>query len=222
MPLLVSPPARLALLIAVLIVSLLWAPAFAQKPFAALTVEATGRQQYDITTGVTTMPDGGVITDQATGVHLEAQHIVYLAGAFVEATGASVEGSFGRVSAGSLHLDLETGVLSANGELKLVREGLFVSAGKLKYDASSDVAEFSEGVSSSEPEFTAERVLLDVRSGDVLLTGQYDFRNTLFTLSSPEGGGQLELRFVMVNGVASYDAATEVRPELLERFAHYL
>ncbi len=209
---------RLTLLAALLIST----AGSAQKPFAALTVEAKGRQQYDITTGVTTMPDGGVITDQSTGVYLEATSIVYLAGAYVKATGASVEGSFGRVTAASLHLDLTTGVLSAEGELRLVREGLLVSAGTLSYDASSDVAEFSGGVASSEPEFRAERVLLDVRSGDVLLTGEYDFRDTLFTLVSPEGGGRLELRFVVVDGVAMYDAATDVRPELLERFAHYL
>lgn len=213
---------RRALLAALLIVTLFPSVGFAQKPFAALTVEANGRQQYDLTTGVTTMPDGGVITDLSTGVHLEARSIVYLAGAYVEATGASVEGSFGRVTAGSLHLDLVSGVLSAAGELQLVREGLLVTAGALNYDASIEVAEFSGGVTSLEPEFRADRVLLDVRSGDVLLTGEYDFHDTLFTLVSPEGGGRLELRFVMVDGVARYDVATEVRPELLERFAHYL
>lgn len=194
----------------------------ANKPFAALTVEAKGRQQYDITTGVTTMPDGGVITDQATGVHLVAESIVYLAGAYVEASGASVEGSFGRVTAGLLHLDLVSGVLSASGELQLEREGLLVTAAALSYDATSEVAEFSGGVTSSDPEFRADRVLLDVRTGDVLLTGEYDFHDALFTMVSPEGGGRLELRFVLVDGEARYDAATEIRPELLERFAYYL
>lgn len=209
---------RLALLAAFLIPT----ATFAHKPFAALAVEAKGRQQYDITTGITSMPDGGVITDQSTGVHLEANSIVYLAGAYVEARGASVEGSFGRVTAGSLHLDLVTGVLSADGELQLARQGLLVTANTLSYNANTEVAEFSGGVTSSEPEFRAERVLLDVRTGDVLLTGEYDFRDTLFTLASPEGGGRLELRFVIIDGVGRYDAATDVRPELLERFAYYL
>ncbi len=206
-----------ALLPALLLV-LASAAAYAAQPFAALTVTPTGRQQFDIATGITELPDGGVITDQATGVELQAGYIEYLAGVFVTADDARVHGEFGVVSAETLHIDLQTGVLSANGGLSLQREGLTINAGSLVYYGDRQVAVFDGGVEASGPAFEADRLYLDVATGDVLLVGRYVFQDSLFTMTSPEAGGQLELRMVLRDGEPTYDAATEVRPELLRRF----
>lgn len=211
-----APFLRLPLL--VLLVALTLPVALAAEPFAALTVTPTGRQQFDIATGVTVLPDGGVITDKSTGVELRAAHIEYLAGAFVQASGAQVSGDFGTVSADSLRLDLEAGVLNANGGLSLVRDGLTISAGSLVYYANRQVAVFDGGVVATGPAFEADQLYLDAATGDVLLVGQYSFQDALFTMTSPEAGGHLELRLVLRDGQPSYDAATEVRPELLARF----
>lgn len=192
--------------------------ALGAEPFASLTVTPSGRQQFDIATGVTVLPDGGVITDQSTGVELHAAYIEYLADAFVHASGARVNGDFGVVTADSLSLDLTSGVLDATGGLSLEREGLAVSAGSLVYYAGRQVAVFQGGVVATGPAFEADALYLDVASGDALLVGQYRFQDTLFTMTSPEVGGHLELRLVVVDGLPSYDAATEVRPELLARF----
>lgn len=205
-------------LLVVLLVSAAASPVAAAAPFASLTVSPAGRQQYDISTGVTTMPDGGVITDLDTGVELLAKHIVYLAGAYIEAEGVEVSGEFGAVVADSLRVDLETGVLGASGGLSLVRDGLRITAGSLKYYSQRQVAVFDGGVTASGPAFEADRLLLDAVSGDVLLVGNYVFEDALFTMTSPEAGGHLELRFVLRDGLPVYDAATEVRQELLARF----
>jgi len=196
--------------------------AVAAAPFAALTVTPAGRQTYDITTGVTTLPDGGTITDQETGVALQAASIRYQEGAYIEAVGVSVAGAFGTIAAESVRIDLLEGVLWAEGALALEREGLVVRAGRLRYDALQQVAVFDGGVSGTAPGFEADRLLLDARSGDVLLDGRYRFESGLFTMTSPEAGGRLELRFRLLDGQPSYDAATEVRPEVLERFAAFL
>lgn len=204
---------------ALLLVALLaFALAHAAQPFAALTVTPTGRQHFDIATGITQLPDGGVITDQATGVELHAEYVEYLAGAFVTAKGASVQGEFGVVRAEALHIDLETGVLNATGALSLERDGLSISAGSLVYYADRQVAVFDGGVEATGPEFEADRLYLDAVSGDVLLVGRYMFQDTLFTMTSPEAGGQLELRMVLRDGEPTYDAATEVSRQLLQRF----
>ncbi len=203
--------------------TLLSSPALAAGPFAALTVTPAGSQQYDVTTGVTTLPEGGSIVDQDTGVALVAQRIVYLAGAYVDAWGVRVDGTFGEVEAEQLHIDLAAGVLTASGGLSLVREALTVTAAELTYHAAGQVAVFRGGVAGSNPLFRSERVLLDVASGDVLLYGEYTFEGGLFALQSPEGGGLLALRMVVKEGgEPAYDAATEPAPELLERFAPYL
>lgn len=198
------------------------AVAGAAAPFAALTVTPTGRQVFDITTGVTTMPDGGTIADRSTGVLLVAGHIEYLAGVFVKATGAQVDGDFGSVRAQSLRIDLQSGVLEASGQLSLTRDGISITASGLHYDAQREVAVFTGGVTANQPAFVAERLFLDARSGDVLLDGRYEYQDVLFTLQSPAQGGRLQLRLVLRDGQPSYDAATEVSPALLERFAELL
>lgn len=196
--------------------------ALAGAPFAALTVTPAGRQTFDISTGITTLPEGGTITDQETGVTLQAAAITYLDGVYIDASAVSVAGTFGSVVADAVRIDLVEGVLTAEGSLALERDGLTVTAGSLRYDALLQVAVFDGGVTGTQPGFETDRLLLDVRTGDVLLDGHYRYQGELFTMTSPEEGGRLELRFRLVDGHASYDAATEVRPDLLERFSAYL
>ncbi len=194
----------------------------ASAPFAALTVTPAGSQSYDIGTGVTTLPQGGTVVDQDTGVTLRATALSYLAGSSIDATGATVRGDFGTLTAPSLHIDVPTGTLTASGGVELTRDGLSLTASELKYDAVRQVVDFSGPVAGTAPTFHADRVLLDVRSGDVLLLGQYGFSDGLLTLTAPPAGGRLELRFHQVDGKPVYDAATEVAPELLARFANEL
>lgn len=198
------------------------AHAAAQGAFAALTVEPNGSQRFDILSGVTTLPEGGTIVDRDLGVTLLAERIEYRAQEYVKAWGVKLTGAFGEVTADSMNIDQLSGRLNAAGGLRLVREGLTVSAGSLEYDAAAEIATFEGGVEGTEPTFTADRVLLDVTSGDVLLEGEYLFEGGLFAMRSPEGGGMLALKLVEADGVISYDAATEVPSELLARFAAHL
>lgn len=196
--------------------------ASANSAFAALSVVPFGKQVYDLTTGVTTLPEGGTITDQDTGVSLEAGRIEYRADDYVAAWGVTLEGSFGVVGADSLRIDLVAGVLSAKGGVRLERDGLDVSAANLTFHADDQVVVFGGGVASTDPEFTADRVLLDVRSGDVLLVGEYVYQGGLFVMRSPEAGGLLALKLVEKGDAITYDASTEVPAEFLERFAPHL
>lgn len=214
---------RSGLTLALALSALLLGPlARAQAPLAALTVEPRGSQVFDILSGVTQLPEGGTVTDQELGVTLFAERIEYRAQEYVAAWGVSLVGSFGRVTADNLRIDQVNARLTASGGLRLERDGLTVEAATLDFDAATEVASFSGGVVGSQPTFSADRVLLDVRSGDVLLTGEYLFEGGLFAMRSPEGGGLLALRLVMVDGAVNYDAGTEVAPDLLARFAAYL
>lgn len=193
--------------------------AAAQSPFAALSVVPSGRQVLDITTGITVLPDGGHVIDQQTGVRLEAEYIRYLDGSFIEATGVSVMGDFGLLSAASLRIDIPDASLNATGDLSLTRGELVLSAESMSYYAEDEVAEFSGAVTSNAPAFTAERALLDTLSGDVLLIGRYSFDGGFLTLVSPEEGGWLELRLRQIDEGVMYDATTDIGEDLLERFA---
>lgn len=192
------------------------------EAFAALVITSHGRQVFDITTGLTTLPDGGRIYDARTNVDVEATLIEYVEGQYIDASGVVVSGEFGSFQADSMHVDLVDSVLSASGDLWLARDGLTVTAGSLQYFADQDVMVFNGGVKGTEPDFYADRLLLDVATGDVLLDGRYTFAGAVFTLRSPEAGGQLHLRPQMLGEEYVYAAATEVSPELLRRFSAYL
>ena len=58
--------------------------------------------------------------------------------------------------------------------------------------------------------------------GDVLLDGRYEYSGGLFTMRSPDAGGRLQLSLRKRGEDLVYSAATEVSPELLERFRAYL
>jgi len=204
----------------VLVVLVAAGPGWAETaPFAALTVTPNGPQRYDISSGVTTLPQGGTVVDQDTGVTLEAASMTYVEGVSIDATDASVTGSFGRLTAGSIHIDVPAATLRATGDLKLIRGGLTVQAGTLHYDATREVVDIRGPVEGTSPDFRADRVLLDAKSGDVLLLGRYRFSEGALTLTSPTGGGRLELHLHAVDGKPVYDAATEVSPALLARFS---
>lgn len=192
------------------------------EAFAALVITSHGRQVFDITTGLTTLPDGGRIYDALTDVEVEAALIEYVEGQYIDASGVVVTGQFGSFQSESMHVDLVDSVLSASGDLWLAREGLTVTAGSLQYFAEEDMMVFNGGVKGSEPDFYADRLLLDVETGDVLLDGRYTFAGAVFTLRSPEAGGRLHLEPQMSGEEYVYAAATEVSPELLRRFSAYL
>lgn len=192
------------------------------EAFASLVITSAGEQTYDITTGLTTLPDGGTVYDARTGVEVEAVLIRFVEGEYIEADGVVVSGEFGSFQADNMRVDLVTSVLSASGDLWLARSGLTIVAGSLEYFADEDVMVFDGGVQGNDPEFYADRLLLDVSTGDVLLDGQYTFTGTLFTMRSPQAGGRLHLRPEMNGQEQVYAAATEVSPALLQRFSAYL
>ncbi|MEJ2290245.1 MAG: hypothetical protein P8Y13_13925 [Deinococcales bacterium] len=208
------------LLASVLLLLVAAGPAWAAAaPFAALTITPNGPQSYDITTGVTTLPKGGTVIDQDTGVTLHATSMRYVEGKSIEAKDASVSGSFGQLTASTIQIDIPAGTLTASGDLKLTRDALALQAASLRYDAAREVVDFGGPVTGSAPDFQSDRVLLDAKSGDVLLVGHYRFSDGVLTLTSPPDGGRLELHLHQVDGKPVYDAATEVSPALLARFA---
>lgn len=206
----------------VLSILLLGGPVWAATaPFAALTISPHGPQTYDITTGVTTLPQGGTVVDQDTGVALQASSLRYQQGKAIDARGAEVNGSFGRMQADRVHIDIAAGTLVASQNVSLVRGSLRLTASEVRYDAKRQVVDFTGPVrgTSTDFSFKADRVLLDATSGDVLLVGHYSYANGALELRSPAKGGRLELVLHQANGKAVYDASSEISPELLARFS---
>ena len=193
----------------------------ADEPFATLTITPYGDEVFDIGTGTTTLVDGGEVVDATTGIRLTAPRIRVQQGAWLTASEPVVRGAFGEVAAAALELDFDTRTLTVEGPLTLTREGLTLSADAATYDTRANLAAF-EAPSSEQPDFEAERLLLDPTTGDALLVGPYTYADGIFTLSSEEEDALLALVWSEVDGIGGYDATTDVPEGHRERFAPLL
>ncbi len=209
--------------VVLLLLLLLLSSAGAQvDPFAGLTIVPFGEQIFDIATGMTTLPDGGEVVDRATGIVLSAPYILLQEGVFIEARDAEASGDFGTFRADTLTVDLGLSLLLAEGDLEVVREGQVVRSERLTYFAEARVLRISGGVVGENPMLSATAIVLDVDSGGSLLVSPYSFEDDLVTLRSNLEGSLLELTPVELDGLLTFDAATEVNPETLARLEPYL
>jgi hypothetical protein len=191
--------------------------------FASLVITANGDEEFDFSTGITTLPDGGSISDRQSGIVIEAEFIRYQVDVFIEASGATVQGSFGTIHAETLEIDLPESRLTASGALQLQGLALNVSGQELSYFADSGVVDVRGGVEASEPEFSAERVLHDTRSGSLLLLGPYRYDDGFLTLNASSATAQLELLPEPDGaGGVSYAASSTPSAATLELFGPWL
>lgn len=175
--------------------ALLLAAGFAQTggSFASLVIRPAGNEEYDISTGVTTLTEGGVIQDQGSGITLEAPFISYRVDDWIDTTSATVTGGFGTVLGDSVHVNILQSLLTASGNLQLTGQNLHVSGQELSYFADAGVVDLRGNVSATDPVFTASRILYDTVSGTVLLFGPYSFDDGLLQLTASNADSYLEL-----------------------------
>ena len=192
--------------------------AVAQAPVAELTVVAYGAQRLDLATGRTVLDAGGEVTDRVSGVRMTADWIAYVEGATLEARDATIDGELGRVRAARVLIDLRLGRVRAEGELEFERAGIRARAERLGLDGPAGLAWLAGGVAAELPNAAADAVWIDVADGRVVLVGPYRYVDGPFGL---EGGAdaRLQLDPIVVDGVAAYDARSEVEADLAERIA---
>lgn len=161
--------------------------------FANLVITPTGDEEYDISTGITTLTEGGVIQDHGSGITLEAPLISYRVDDYIDTSFTTVTGGFGTVLGDSVYVDIRESLLTAGGNLQLTGRNLHVSGNELSYFAESGVVDLQGNVSATDPVFTASRILYDTASGTVLLFGPYTFDDGFLQLSASSPDSFLEL-----------------------------
>jgi len=194
--------------------------------FANLTINAFGDEVLDISTGISTLTDGGRVTDRASGVELESEHITYLAGSFIETGMAHLTGPFGSVTGGSVRVDIPEGEVHAHGELEFLGPNLQVLGTELAYYVDRGVIVLTGGVDAPLPGFSAASLFYDTASGTVLLVGPYSFDDGLISLSSSQPGAYLELLGAQADpdgeGPARFQVSSEPSQATLDAFAALL
>lgn len=177
-----------------LLAFLLGGTTLAAASFAGLVITPAGDEEFDIGTGVTTLVDGGVITDNARGLTVHADFLQYRSGEFVEGSEAQATGNFGEITAAQIRLDVETDTLTASGGISVAAQSFQVSAGELVFHAGPEILVASGGVTGDRPDFSADRLYHDAETGIILLGGPYDYREGILTLSAAGPDALLELQ----------------------------
>ena len=188
------------------------------QDFAALTIRPDGPEELDLTTGVTTLPQGGEIVYRKEGVTLQGSFIRYLEGDFIEVEGALVKGDFGTLRAPRLRFDVAAQTLTAQGGATFSGEALELSADTLKLNLGDDVAVLEGNVTSTKPELSSQGAVVDLKNPQGLLLGPYSYQDGPVGLKG--AAGELLALSWDVSGALSADSQV---PEALQtRFAAYL
>jgi hypothetical protein len=199
---------------------LLLTVALAAARFAALSIEPYGDQVFDLATGVTTLPQGGVIRDNANDLSIDAEYVEYKEDVYVLARKAKSAAEDVRFAAEQLRYELaeervrlEGGVVLDTPQVKALEARsawIFLGDG---------VAVLEGGVRAMSPELEAAAMVSDYRSGEALLLAPYRYRDAALgvTLSGKNPEKPLYLKFDAETGKveASSKPAAEVKKRLL-------
>jgi hypothetical protein len=192
------------------------------QSFAALTVVPTGQQTFDISTGVTDLPEGGKIIDESQKLSLSAEQMSFKEGSFIKAAKATVTGEFGSLNSPSIFIDLSTQELNAD-TVELHYKNIVITGTHLKLFLKPNIARLDTEVSSSDPQFIASSLLINLKTGDALLVSPYSFQNGPLALKQENEGKNLQLSPVEAeDGSLSYQASSVVEENLLASFEPYL
>jgi len=200
---------------ALLLCLFLTLPLAQAEDLAALTIIPAGSEQFDISTGLTTLPEGGEVIDAKRKLNLNSAYIRYEDNKFIETQDSVVTGKFGTLRAETLRIDLEQNIITASGELSFENADMLVTAQALDLFLDDDVARLQGDVSSLAPAFEAQVLLLRLNKPGVLLMSPYQVENGPFTLTQRGDGDLLQLRSKQVGETYIYNPSTDIEPLLL-------
>jgi hypothetical protein len=190
---------------------------------AALTVNPAGEQEYDIATGITTLPQGGTVIDRERELQLDARFIRYKDGEFIEATGGTSEGPFGLLQASELRLEVATDIITATGGISLTKDGLSLTADTLTLDLNSSIAVLAGDIKNSEPAFEAAAMVVKLGGGYGVLASPYNYQSAFAQLKQEAPGNQLQLRQIEnEDGTFSYAVSSTLDEAVAAELTPYL
>lgn len=163
--------------------------------FATFSVEPFGAQRLDLDTGVTTLPQGGILTDNENGLRLKAAYIAYKEGSFVRAREVELLSEKERFVAASLEHDIPK-------QQALFQDLLFANADFQDLRADRALALFEEEVvvlkgrvQAKSPRLQAEALAVDLKAREALALGSFTYQEGKATLRGQGKDARLYLRF---------------------------
>lgn len=184
--------------------------------FAGFEVRPRGNSELDVGTGIYTLPTGGTITDNQSGLVLEARYIQYKDGEFIRAQGATIKAREGDFSANSLEYLQKPDTLRMSGVRFSSQEFKALSAqqGLLLGD---DVLVLKGQVRSSEPVLEASTLVVDTAKNLALVLGAFTFRDGATTLR----GNRPDSTLLLTVSGGKVRANTRVPADVFNRLRPY-
>ncbi|MBO1438034.1 hypothetical protein [Meiothermus sp. CFH 77666] len=184
--------------------------------FAGFEVRPRGNSELDVGTGIYTLPTGGTITDNKSGLVLEARYIQYRDGDFIKAQGATLKAREGEFAATSLEYLQKPDTLRMNGVRFSSKEfkALTAQQGLLLKE---DVLVLKGEVRSSDPVLEASTLVVDTAKDQALVLGVFTYRDGASTLRGNRPDSNLLLTFAD----GKVRANTRVPAEVLNRLRPY-
>jgi hypothetical protein len=159
----------------VMLSSLLVGVAVAQ---AGLVIQPKGDQTVNPSTGVTTLPQGGVVLDNAHGIRIEAAYIEHKRDDFVKATNATIITSGQTIKTPSLNYTIASGRVDITGPLEVSSSDVkALKADKAVAYSSTERVVAVGNVRSSAPVLAANAVVFDAKKRTAFLYGNYRFES---------------------------------------------
>jgi hypothetical protein len=170
----------------------------------------------NLDTGVTTLPQGGVITDNENGLRLKGSYIEYKEGAFIRAKGVELLSEKEAFRAEALEHDIPkqearfTALLFSNPDFQEVRSERALAL------FAEDVVILKGSVRAKRPDLEAEALVVDLKAREALALGRFTYREGRATLRGQEASARLFLRFA-----SGRVQATTKPPESARRLEAY-
>ncbi|WP_243031811.1 hypothetical protein [Thermus altitudinis] len=190
-----------------LALALLLGPTWGAR-FASFSVEPFGTQRVNLDTGVTTLPQGGILVDNENGLRLKASYLEYKEGSFVRARGAELLSEGESFVAQSLEHDIPkqearfTGLSFSNPDFK----GLKAERALALF--AHDIVVLKGKVQAESPRLQAETLVVNLKDREALALGSFTYQEGKATLRGQGAGARLYLRFVS----GKVQATTKVPP----------
>ncbi len=145
---------------------------------AGLVIQPKGDQTVNPSTGVTTLPQGGVVLDNAHGIRIEAAYIEHKRDDFVKATNATIITSGQTIKTPSLNYMMATNRVDITGPLEVSSSDVTgLKADKAVAFLNTERIVAVGNVRSGTPVLAANAIVFDTKKRTAFLYGNYRFES---------------------------------------------